>query len=172
MHHADNFDTGVDAGSHDTALKRAEPGRPGRGRVRSLAPRGLAGLLAALVALPLQAQAQTASTDATLSGLEILGAPDGETIALIPVFDAATGAYTAMVANRIDAVTLTATKNATSTDTDYDGITTAGVTVTVTDNDTTLDVTVTPGDAQLVVEWTAVDTATVYTVQWKSDSGR
>ena len=59
MHHADNFDTGVDAGSHDTALKRAEPGRPGRGRVRSLARRGLAGLLAALVALPLQAQAQT-----------------------------------------------------------------------------------------------------------------
>ena len=59
MHHADNFDTGVDAGSHDTALKRAEPGRPGRGRVRSLAPRGLAGLLAAFVALPLQAQAQT-----------------------------------------------------------------------------------------------------------------
>ena len=60
-------DTGVDAGSHDTALKRAEPGRPGRGRVRSLAARGLAGLLAAivaaLVALPLQAQAQTTPND-------------------------------------------------------------------------------------------------------------
>ena len=111
MHHADNFDTGVDAGSHDAARKRADPGRPGRGRVRSLAARGLAGLLAALVVLPLQAQAQTASTDATLSGLEILGAPDGETIALTPVFDAATGAYTASVANRIDAVKLTATTN-------------------------------------------------------------
>ena len=67
--------------------------------------------------------------------------------------------------------TVSLTHSATSTDTDYDGITIAGVTVTVTDNDTTLEVTVTPGDAQLVVEWTAVDTATVYTVQWKSDSG-
>ena len=141
MHHADNFDTGVDAGSHDTALKRAEPGRPGRGRVRSLAPRGLAGLLAALVALPLQAQAQTASTDATLSGLEILGAPDGETIALIPVFDAATGAYTAMVANRIDAVTLTATKSD-NTNTPDEAVLSLTVlantlTVTVTASDTT-----------------------------------
>ena len=36
--------------------------RPGRGRLRSLAARGLAGLLAAIVALPLQAQAETAPT--------------------------------------------------------------------------------------------------------------
>ena len=53
-------DTGVDAGR--TALKRAEPGRPGRVRVRSLAARAAAVLLAvvaALLALPLQAQAQT-----------------------------------------------------------------------------------------------------------------
>ena len=53
------FDAGVDA-----ALKRAEPGRPGRLRVRSLAARGLAVVLlaafAALLALPLQAQAQNA----------------------------------------------------------------------------------------------------------------
>ena len=52
-------DTGVDAGR--TALKRAEPGRPGRVRVRSLAARTAAVLLAAfaaLLALPLQAQAQ------------------------------------------------------------------------------------------------------------------
>ena len=154
MHHADNFDTGVDAGSHDTALKRAEPGRPGRGRVRSLAPRGLAGLLAALVALPLQAQAQTASTDATLSGLEILGAPDGETIALIPVFDAATGAYTAMVANRIDAVTLTATKNDN----------TATVAITRDDNTNTPDeavLSLTVGANTLTV--TSADTTTTQT---------
>ena len=57
------FDTGVDAGRHETALKRAEPGRPGRVRVRSRAARSLAAVLlaavAALLALPLQAQAQT-----------------------------------------------------------------------------------------------------------------
>ena len=44
------FDAGVDAGRNDAALKRAESGRPGRARVQSLA---------ALLALPLQAQAQT-----------------------------------------------------------------------------------------------------------------
>ena len=31
-----------------------------------------------------------------------------------------------------------------------------------------MGVSVTPGNAQLVVTWTAVDTATGYTVQWKS----
>ena len=42
--------------------------------------------------------------------------------------------------------------------------------VTVTDNDTAqvMGVGVTPGNAQLVVTWTAVDNATGYTVQWKS----
>ena len=58
------FDAGVDAGRNDAALKRAEPGRPGRLRVRSLAARGLAVVLlaafAALLGLPLQAQAQNA----------------------------------------------------------------------------------------------------------------
>ena len=59
------FETSVDAGSNETALKRAEPGRS---RVRLLAARGLAALLlvffAALLALPLQAQAQTPPCDA------------------------------------------------------------------------------------------------------------
>ena len=42
--------------------------------------------------------------------------------------------------------------------------------VTVSDNDTAqvTGVSVTPGNAQLVVNWTAVDNATGYTVQWKS----
>ena len=51
------FDTGIDAGRTDAARKRAAPGRV---RVRSLAARGAAGFLvavAALVALPLAAQA-------------------------------------------------------------------------------------------------------------------
>ena len=67
-----------------------------------------------------------------------------------------------------DAVSLT--HSAASTDTDYDGISIAGVAVTVNDNDTAqvLGVSVTPGNAQLVVTWTAVDNATGYTVQWTS----
>ena len=67
-----------------------------------------------------------------------------------------------------DSVTLT--HSAASTDTGYSGITIAGVVVTVRDNDTAqvTGVTVDAGDAQLVVTWTAVDTATGYTVQWMS----
>ena len=56
----------------------------------------------------------TPSTDATLSDLELEGATGGEVILLIPGFDSATETYTASVANRIDAVTLTATKNDTT----------------------------------------------------------
>ena len=57
------FDTGVDAGRNHTALKMAEPARS---RVRLLTACGLAAAVlvffAALLALPLQAQAQTAAT--------------------------------------------------------------------------------------------------------------
>ena len=69
-----------------------------------------------------------------------------------------------------DSVTLT--HSAASTDTGYSGITIAGVVVTVRDNDTAqvTGVTVDEGDAQLVVNWTAVDNATGYTVQWTSGS--
>ena len=59
------FDTCVDAGRNETALKRAEPGRV---RVRPLAARGLAAVLitfAALLALPLQAEAQTVNSAPT-----------------------------------------------------------------------------------------------------------
>ena len=57
-------DTGVDVGIHEAPRARtsADPGRPGRLRGRCLAARGLtAGLLvavAALLALPVAAQAQ------------------------------------------------------------------------------------------------------------------
>ena len=40
----------------------------------------------------------------------------------------------------------------------------------VTDLEQVLGVSVAPGNAQLVVTWTAVDNATGYTVQWKSGS--
>ena len=56
------FDTGVDGQRNSTAPGMAEPGRPGRSRIRSLATRGLAVVFlvafAALLALPQQAQAQ------------------------------------------------------------------------------------------------------------------
>ena len=71
-------DTGVDAGRNHTALKIAEPARS---RVRSLAARGLAAAVlvffAALLALPLQAQAQTEVWSGTLTvrdlGFSLLG---------------------------------------------------------------------------------------------------
>ena len=57
------LDTDVDARRNGTALMRAEPGRPGCWPARSLAERALAAVLlaafAALLALPLQVQAQT-----------------------------------------------------------------------------------------------------------------
>ena len=98
----------------------------------------------------------TASTDATLSALALDGAPDGETIALIPVFDAATDAYTALVANRIDAVTLTATKNDS----------TATVAITSDDNTNTPDeavLSLAVGANTLTVTVTAADTTTTQT---------
>ena len=66
--------------------------------------------------------------------------------------------------------TVTLTHSAASTDSDYDGIAIADVTVTVEDNDTAqvTGVTVDSGNAQLVVGWDAVGNATGYRVQWKS----
>ena len=62
------------------------------------------------------------------------------------------------------------THSAASTDSEYQGITITGVAVTVTDLAQVMGVGVVPGNAQLVVTWTAVDNATGYTVQWKSGS--
>ena len=66
--------------------------------------------------------------------------------------------------------TVTLTHSAMSSDSAYQGITIAGLTVTVNDNDTAqvLGVMIEPGNAQLVVQWTAVANATGYEVQWKS----
>ena len=66
------------------------------------------------------------------------------------------------------------THGAESADSGYEGITIAGVAVTVNDNDTAQVrgdaqvLMVEPGDAQLVVTWTVVDNATGYKVQWTS----
>ena len=57
------FDTSVDAGRNDDALKSSEPGRPGRLRLRFLAAHGLTAVLlvavAALCVATVSAQAQT-----------------------------------------------------------------------------------------------------------------
>ena len=61
MHPHGTCDTGDDAGSHAPARTHAAPGRPRRGRLRSRPARAATVLLAAvaaLLALPLQAQAQ------------------------------------------------------------------------------------------------------------------
>ena len=72
------------------------------------------------------------SSDVTLTDLELEGA-GGETITLSPEFAQGTTAYTAAVANRIDTVTLSATKND------------ANATVVITSDDDNA----TPGEAEL-----------------------
>ena len=66
--------------------------------------------------------------------------------------------------------TVSLTHSAASSDSAYHGITIAGLTVTVADNDTAqvTGLIVEPGNAQLVVGWSAVANATGYEVQWKS----
>ena len=79
--------------------------------------------------------------------------------------------------NTAQTVTVTGVQDADTSDEQVtitlsgNGVVTGTVTVDVTDNDTAkvTGVTVDEGDAQLVVNWTAVDNATGYTVQWKSD---
>ena len=77
----------------------------------------------------------TATAAATLSGLELEGATGSEPIDLSPAFDADTITYTAVVANRINGVKLTATKND------------SNATVVIT-NDDDLN---TPGEADLAL---------------------
>ena len=55
----EQFDTGVDTGRNDAALKRAEPGRPGRLPPRTARSLAAVLLVAFALGLPLQAQAQT-----------------------------------------------------------------------------------------------------------------
>ena len=72
MQPREQCDTGVDAGRHETARKRAEPGRPGHVRLRSLAACSLAAAFLVVFAVDLAlfatpAQAQTTVWSATLT---------------------------------------------------------------------------------------------------------
>ena len=89
-------------------------------------------------------------SDATLSSLDLIGTIGGESITLSPAFRNNTFTYTALVANGIDDVTLTATKNesnatvAITGDADTSTPNEAGLHLDVGDN--TLTVTVTADD--------------------------
>ena len=83
------IETGSDTGRNNTGLKRDEPGRSGRLRVRSLAARVLTAVIlaafAVLLALPMQAEAQALTTfvnnttSSTTSGSSHFGAQSFET---------------------------------------------------------------------------------------------
>ena len=79
---AKSLTKGADAGRNDTALKRAGWARPGRSRVRSLAAAGFLLLLVSLLALPMQAQAKTVTTD---WGLVASGLGEGDWFRLVVV---------------------------------------------------------------------------------------
>ena len=119
MHPHGTCDTGDDAGSHATARTHAAPGRPGRGRLRSRPARAATVLLAAvaaLLALPLQAQAQATGicgrTEQVRTG--ILGKISGVSncanvtdaqLAAITSLDLANYGITALAAGDFDGLT-------------------------------------------------------------------
>ena len=108
------------------------------------------------------------------AGSDVTLTPDPPTLTFTTMNWATAQTVTVKAANDADTAndTVSLTQSATSTDSDYNGITIAGVTVTVNDNDTAKveGVTLTPGDGELAVGWTAVPNATGYEVQWKSGS--
>ena len=122
------------------------------------------------VVLNTQPTANVVVTVAGHAGTDVLPAPTTLTFTTVNWETAQTVTVTAV--NDADTTndTVSLTHSAASTDTDYDGITIAGVTVTVEDNDTAqvTGVMLTPGDGELVVAWAPVPNATGYEVQWKS----
>ena len=122
------------------------------------------------VVLDSQPTANVVVTVAGHSGTDVLPAPTTLTFTSMNWETAQTVTVTAV--NDADTTndTVSLTHSAASTDTDYDGITIAGVPVTVEDNDTAkvTGVVLTPGDGELAVEWVPLANATGYEVQWKS----
>ena len=122
------------------------------------------------VVLDSQPTANVVVTVAGHSGTDVLPAPTTLTFTSMNWETAQTVTVTAV--NDADTTndTVSLTHSAASTDTDYNGITIDGVTVTVEDNDTAkvTGVMLTPGDEELAVAWAPVPNATGYEVQWKS----
>ena len=69
--------------------------------------------------MQLVSSAASASTDATLSGLELENPADMSAISLTPAFDADTTAYAASVANGVSSVTVKATASSTEATIEY-----------------------------------------------------
>ena len=104
------------------------------------------------------------------SGTDVTAAPASLTFTTSNWSTAKTVTVTADNDTNTADETVSLTHSATSSDSDYDGITIAGVDVMVEDNDTAkvTGVALTPGDGELGVAWTPVSNATGYQVQWKS----
>ena len=104
------------------------------------------------------------------SGTEVTPTPASLTFTTANWNTAQTVTVTATTDTDLTNDTVTLTHSATSTDSNYGGITIGSVVVTVADNDTAqvTGVVVTSGNARLVVNWAAVGNATGYKVQWKS----
>ena len=124
------------------------------------------------VALSRQPTADVTVTVAGYSGTDVTPDPTSLTFTTSNWSTAQEVTVTAAADTDLTNDTVELTHSATSTDSAYNGITIAGVTVTVVDNDTAqvTGVSVAAGNSQLVVNWTAVDNATGYKVQWKSGS--
>ena len=99
------------------------------------------------------------STDATLSGLDLVGTADGESITLNPDFDTGTFTYAAAVAHGIDEVTLTATKNESNAT-----VVITGDDDTRTQSEANLDLIVGPNTLTVAVTATDTSTTQTYTV--------
>ena len=137
------------------------------------------------VVLNTRPTANVTVTVAGHAGTDVILTPSSGTLTFTPMNWDTAQTMTVKAGNDADTAddTVTLTHSAATSDTSYDGITIAGVTVTV--NDTTpppppppppairappqvIGVMVAPDNAQLVVNWTAVANATGYKVQWKS----
>ena len=125
------------------------------------------------VVLDSQPTANVTVTVAGHAGTDVTLTPSSATLTFTPMNWNTAQTVTVTAGNDGDTAndSVSLTHSAQSTDSGYQGITIAGVAVTVNDNDTAqvMGVGVAPGNAQLVVTWTAVSTATGYTVQWMSD---
>ena len=124
------------------------------------------------VVLDIQPTANVLVTVAGHAGTDVTPTPGALTFTTMDWDTARTVTVTVTAGNDADTAdeSVSLTHGVTSPDSGYEGIPIAGVAVTVNDNDTArvMGVTVEPGDAQLVVTWTAVDNATGYKVQWTS----
>ena len=116
------FDTGIDTSRNDAAPERAEPSRPGR--LPSRTARSLAAVLlvafAAILGLPLQAEAQTGICGRTAQVrdklLDLIEANEGSAVACADVTDAHLGAITGLLNLNNDGITALAAG-------DFDGLT-------------------------------------------------